>query len=461
MKQIYKQTKIVGQILENQAIDETQKYRKFHYLTECPVDGGILLLNTITYELLFISDQEVRALNDIEKKIIENNDATLRFLVEHYFLVPEDFHDKEFALQVINTRLQIQNIYTAPPLSHFVILPTTGCNARCFYCFEQGAKISSMTEQTAHDVAKFIKRKAADKIKLQWFGGEPLVNAKAIDIICRDLAAENVDYHSAMVSNGYLLDEDMIKKAVDLWHLRKIQITLDGTEEIYNKIKDYVYKNEISPFQKVVGNIENALKAGIRTNIRLNMDEHNADDLFKLCQFLVKRFGTYDICRIYVVRLFDDTCSKIKNREVSDRHKLIESSMKLQDFINENMPASLVKELPKSFDNPNSCMACSDSSVMIVPDGHLGKCEHFVDSNFHGSIYSDEIDLKKIYAYKERRMVSLNCEDCEFRSLCMPLKCCSGIPYHCDEMDKKEITNRLHTKLKTIYNNYTEINQNG
>lgn len=452
MKRIYEQTSIIKNILNKQKIDANKKYRKIFYIAECPVDGGALLINTITYEFLFLDNHELELLNNPDL-----NNPTVRYLIEQYYLVPEDFDDKKFGIPLIDSRVNIQNIYTNPRYSFFVILTTTGCNARCFYCFEQGAKVSNMTEQTAHDVADFIERKGDKKVRIQWFGGEPLVNTKAIDIISRDLKEKNIILESTMVSNAYLLNEENIKKAVDLWNLKRIQITLDGTEEVYNKVKNYVYKDVDSPFITVLNNIENTLKAGIQVMIRLNMDEHNADDLFDLSKQLVERFKKYKNCYIYVVRLFEDTCSKIKNRDVKDRHKLIDRSIELHNYICENMSIPHIDELPKSFENPSSCMACSDRSVMIVPDGHLGKCEHFIDSDFFGSIYSDDIDLKKIQAYKERKTIGPQCDDCEFRSLCLHLKCCTGVPYHCDDIDKKAITSRLYSKMLNIYNKFLEL----
>ena len=125
------------------------------------------------------------------------------------------------------------------------------------------------------------------------------------------------------------------------------------------------------------------------------------------------------------------------------------------------MPTPYIEKLSKSFSNPNKCMASSDKAVMIVPDGHLGKCEHFVDSDFYGSIYSDDIDLNKIQRYKERVVVSPDCAECNLRSLCMPIKCCTGVPNHCDEMDKIAIETRLHSKLKNIYNKFLELEEEG
>jgi hypothetical protein len=61
MKRIYEPAEVVYGLLGKQEIDESKKYRKFFYLTECPVEGGSVFLNTITYELLFLS-------NDGQKK---------------------------------------------------------------------------------------------------------------------------------------------------------------------------------------------------------------------------------------------------------------------------------------------------------------------------------------------------------------------------------------------------------
>lgn len=55
-----------------------------------------------------------------------------------------------------------------------------------------------------------------------------------------------------MVSNGYLFNPTLICEAVDVWKLRKIQITLDGTESVYEKIKQFGDKQS---FQKVIENI--------------------------------------------------------------------------------------------------------------------------------------------------------------------------------------------------------------
>ena len=96
-----------------------------------------------------------------------------------------------------------------------------------------------MNEDTAEAVAKFIiKSYNGKKVSIQWFGGEPLCNISAIDKICTYLTEHKISYKSTMTTNGYLFDNEVVKKSVDVWNLQSVQITLDGLAETYNKVKN-------------------------------------------------------------------------------------------------------------------------------------------------------------------------------------------------------------------------------
>ena len=61
---------------------------------------------------------------------------------------------------------------------------------------------------------------------------------------------------------------------MDVWALRQVQITLDGTHDVYNSVKGYVLPKE-DPYLRVLNNVDNLLTEGISVSIRLNMDTHN------------------------------------------------------------------------------------------------------------------------------------------------------------------------------------------
>ena len=105
------------------------------------------------------------------------------------------------------------------------ILTTTGCNARCPYCYEKGLKTVQMSEKTQNDVCNFIKTSGYKDISIVWFGGEPLLNVQPIDSILSFCNLNGIHVESTMISNGYLVGK-YLDKIVNDWQIKKIQIKL-------------------------------------------------------------------------------------------------------------------------------------------------------------------------------------------------------------------------------------------
>lgn len=432
-----------------------KKYRPFFYLKSMETEDGLLLFNTMTFELVLLEETEVGFFTTF----CFNGNETVKSLIEKWFLVPEEYDDLELVRQVETLKLQINKIYTAPKFNTFTVLPTTDCNARCFYCFERDKQKRVMDDLTAEQAAEFIiKNKADGKINLRWFGGEPLYNSRAIDIICEKLSGENVDFQSSVTTNGYLFDFQMIERAQKLWRLSRVQITLDGTEEKYNRIKNYIHKEDISPFQRVMDNIATLLKSGIQVTVRLNMDDNNADDLYSLTDELLNRFGKYDNLRIYTCLLFEESCAHMKNMDMEKRCILNDKKSRLQEYINSK--SKLRIPISDSLENGHAghCMADCNYAVMILPDGNLGKCQGYIDNHFWGNIFTDKIDFKELNWYKEIKNLSADCDKCCFRPACVVPKCCINVPTHCDDFERKSIEGAFYMHMQSFYKHYKSKN---
>lgn len=444
----------VKNIMGRQTLKQDVQYRMLTYCKLLEIDDGALLYNLLTKEMLLLNDEEkegVQNFADCPKELSE-------YLISNWFFVPCDMDDRKLYNQV-KTVVEMTT-KKSKNISQFTVFTTMDCNARCFYCYELGRKRSSMSEQTAIDAAEYMKKHCGtDIVRLKWFGGEPLFNEKVIDIICDSLSKDNIEYFSIMTSNGYLFDEEMVKKAKNEWKLRQIQITLDGTEEIYNKSKAYIYK-EGSAFQRVLNNIESLLREQIKVQIRLNMDKHNSADLFELCEYLHSRFNKYKgyVC-VYAALLFE---SDGPRRTDEERHNLYMKFFELQDLIEEKGLAASQK-IKRQF-RLNYCMADGADSVTITPEGKLGKCEHFSDSELWGDIYSDECDEDMIASWKERRPDIEECKDCTFYPDCIRLKKCEEDFYGCtsdvrmlkERALKRAMVNTYKIFLKNKENNTNE-----
>lgn len=440
MKTIAKMNTDASMILGVQQFSAKKKYRllKFCYLLD--LKNQSLLFNNLTKELLLLTDKETEK---IKNRSVMPEDFT-KLLVNKWFLVPIDNDDISLC---DNLRDVVKLLRRKDIKDRFTVMTTTDCNARCFYCYEMGRKRVSMTSDTANAVAEYMMNSSKNnKISISWFGGEPLYNSKVIDIICNVLVKNNVEFNSTMATNGYLFTPEMVEKAVNLWNLKKVQISLDGTEKIYNKYKSYIHSDE-NPFLTVINNIKLLLLKNIRVSIRLNIGNHNIDDLYKLCEYLAEKFSSFSNFSVYGRLLFQE------EKKVTYTY-LSQALIDLHEYIrtkNINSKDSLNSDI-----STNRCMADDDRYVMIAPDGSLGKCEHFSESHFFGNINTPVYDVDEIERWKEKYPISTACNSCALYPTCLRLKNCPDIKEECDINERTIKEYYLKMKLLNMYQNATD-----
>lgn len=384
---------------------EDTKYRMMRYVLSADCADGKLLHNVITGQLVLLSAEESAVLD----RLPAGSCAAMTELIENNFLVPEGYDEKD---TVQKLRVMMKRLFAPKGINSYLILTTTNCNARCPYCFENGIRRMNMTAETVDRVVAYIaSHKSKQEVKLHWFGGEPLVGVERIDQICQGLKANGIAYESVMTSNGFLFTEEIVKRAVADWNLKRVQITLDGTEPVYNRVKGFVSAK--SAFGVVMENIGMLMKTGIRVILRLNLDASNGDDLRALIDDLNGFFPEKENLSIYVSVIQDA-------RPEEERHRLDLQALELNDSISR---LGLHEHEPKLLSlRTNSCMADSDEAVVIYPDGRLGKCENISDVDVFGQIGSDVVN-EKAEAFKEAFEYPY-CGDCPLYPSCILLKRC-------------------------------------
>lgn len=450
MNTIKEQNSIIFKLFGNSEYNPECKYRLFTYCYIIKFNDIYLLFNTMTRQLIELSAEEY---NNFQANVI---DDTYINLVKQHCLVPVNHDDYSMQKQLRET---VKLLSFKKGLTDFVILPTIDCNARCFYCFEYGVQKEKMSKQTAHDVAKYIIANSFNqKVKIKWFGGEPLYNIECIDIICDELSKNGQEFHSTMISNGYLMNDEVVSRALNNWNLKNIQITLDGTENVYNRCKNYIYGNNPSPFAVVLDNIEKAVRADIHVIIRLNLGEHNREDLINLVKQLSERFSDYkNKITVYSWLLYDNRGMNKKRRTDFERHSLNQNQFELQSLIEEfgfgfkGVLSDKVQTVSCHADNPNG--------AIILPNGDLGKCDHFYSGSneIWGSIYNDNINHEVINSWKELLPRIKLCETCPLVPQCLGVKKCPDAgEYDCDFYIQKRKFYKLNKQIVNTYKAYIE-----
>ena len=381
-------------------------YRLMHYCVQAPVEEGTLLFNLLTREVVLLSPEEFANLFQQD------------YLKEHWFLVPEDANEKDYVDLIRWVFTSKQN--KGNEITSYTIFTTTDCNARCFYCFELGRSRVPMSQETAVSVVEYIKDHCVGKaVKITWFGGEPLMNTNAIQTICKGLKEASIQFTSRMATNGYLFNEQILNSAVENWNLKWVQITLDGTENVYNRIKAYTNKGD-SPYQVVMCNIEKLLDASIDVYVRMNMDLNNSEDLLQLMDDLSRRFRGRKGIAVYAHHLFKDNMPMADMHTEDEWNKREAAMCRLEEKIRQ-CDFHAKRGISRSI-KTNHCMADHGKAITIMPDGSIGLCEQSSESDAIGHIDTEDFDDALVESWKERTPAIPECADCFYYPDCIKLR---------------------------------------
>ena len=418
-------------MLGKQSIRE-EKYRLLTYVLTAEEADKKIYYNLLTHEMIAINSSETDS-PDIK-----------RYFIENWYLVPQEHDDQQL---VDECRAVLTLMDSWPRKIHaFHVFTTLDCNARCFYCFEKRIPGSNMTMKTAVRVIEYMQEQAnGEPIKIIWFGGEPLFNYPIIDFISSGLEERGLKFESDMISNGLLFDRATIEKAKNRWNVKSVQITLDGTRQVYNRVKSYVTDDE-DPFERVLQNIKNLLRVEIKVRIRLNIGLHNYRDMRDLIDFLYDRFEDEDGISAYISPLM----------EVN--YYTNEMKMVLYDYLDE-LNDKLHPKFRKKRDTFSEkiankyCMATGREAVTILPDGQVGICEGITSGVLLGDIYNNKIDARIREDFGQRFYREEKCRPCPMYPDCYIVKGCPNeiVGEGCDTIKIQRQIRKIKEAMKNRY----------
>jgi uncharacterized protein len=167
------------------------------------------------------------------------------------------------------------------------ITTTMDCNLGCYYCYEDRTNDRLEMTDVAQIVSLAAKRLAdsqSGSLHVDWYGGEPMLNAEFIEACSLELQAlcaqQGAAYHASIISNGTAWPSD--PGAFVVRHkIRQAQISFDGLERNHNKRRRF-RKGRTSPGTssfRSAWDLVTALLDFVRVDVRYNMDGGNLGDV--------------------------------------------------------------------------------------------------------------------------------------------------------------------------------------
>ena len=281
-----------------QSVDRTNWKASKYNICKKFSDGTAIIYNTASDGILGLEPEECSRMLSEDGRILETfTDDELSTLALVGIVVPS-WEDEDAILGIVRDKA----IYETGDELKIAINPTLACNARCEYCFEAGSQYGDMSDETIMELADFIVRAVPDggRITYRWFGGEPLLACDKISRIIQEVnqrAGNCISYKSTVLTNGSLIDDNVIDLMTGIWHVSEVHLTLDGTREDHNRIKHYLTRG-LDGYQLVLDAAQKLLERDIAVVCRINVTTQNEESFEEVvCEF--DRMRKPGLLRVY------------------------------------------------------------------------------------------------------------------------------------------------------------------
>lgn len=421
-------------------------------------NGKTIAFNSITCALAEVDDEFLNVLDNIENIDVENLNSKTKELIKNMadgsYIIDDDTDE----LKLLKYR-NYNGKFSSREFS-LVIAPTLACNFACPYCYET-AKVGMMSKEVQDSLIEMIEENAKYKrdINITWYGGEPLLAKdiifslakRAIEICDR----ENVKYSSYIVTNGYLIDDEIVK-AMKEYKITGAQITVDGPPSIHNKRRK-LKKSDEETFDKIISNIKKLVDNEVgNINIRINVDKTNINHIEELLDILEQN-GIKDVTvNLGHVTAYTEACNGVVD-SCLNIEEYAENDAKYQKILFERgyKVAGRYPFYPSI--KANYCCADQVGAFVIDAEGYMYKCWNDV-----GNVNRAVGNVTKIKSEVDEKMQAMNteyilwspfdhedCKECSILPICM-----GGCPYKGLMSKKPECEKWIYSLEKTIIESY-------
>lgn len=256
------------------------------------------LFNCLNGALLTMTKDEYYKMNTITSsaepgKVPMQNAEYYKVLKNNGYLIDDNYDEYEIVMHKY-----CLEAYNKQKLKIYIV-PTLECNFSCTYCYQIANKkvggknvvCYNMSGDELMDIYMYLKKITLymEELTIVWYGGEPLLRIDDIVMfskhIKRDCDDNECNLNLGIITNGYLLNKDNVKKLYEAG-IKSIYITIDGDRDIHNS-RRYL-KDHQGTFDVILNNVIGAMPF-FNIRIRTNIDKDNLNSIDAMFDEFKKR----------------------------------------------------------------------------------------------------------------------------------------------------------------------------
>lgn len=424
------------------------KNNPYNILVPIEETKEFLLYNTLTGGLDVLTYEDGIQLSGIATlKDVNSNDFPSNFINDLYqkeYLLDSDFDVLNLLEKNVN-----DTQFKKAGVINLTIGTTITCNMGCSYCFEFIKPNHTLKDdKVKKGIVDYINQivtnsgKNIHTLSVTWYGGEPLINMKAIEdlsLSLRNLASTfNLKYESKVITNGIYLNKRNAEILVNCG-VQSAQITIDGAREVHD-VKRPLKQAKGENYFKIIRNIAEIENKELSYTIRLNIDKEVANSIPTLLDDLYE-YGIWPHKNSQIhfdpawLRSYDeiDLSKDEENKRMSiDEYFEFKQNFRLELIKRYNEWASkLNKNNAKlKWDLPMYQSTCatwaSPISLVVDPNGFVHKCWETIhdDSKAPTSVF-EPYDPNRFQKYSSFNRYNHNevCRNCSYLPICDKISC--------------------------------------
>lgn len=295
-----------------------------------------------------------------------------------------------------------------------IVLWTTGrCNLACKYCYADSTHLKEdMDFETA---AQTLDLFSEHIMKIQFAGGEPLLNYPLICQVVDYVKEKNYDASFQMQTNGTCITPEI---AAGLKRMKiALGVSLDGPPEV----------NEFTrgKTREVIAGIQCLADEGIKINLNSVVTSHSVRQLPKLVNFAyylgnVGGIGLDLLRDAGRARNNADIIKKATSEQLQNALKeMAEASQELYELTDKKIAIREIHEarqrLKMSGCSKDYCYASCGRSYVVLPNGDVYPCGSLIDDPAY---YMGNVKNQALTSIAIGRSEPEGCKSCDFYAVC-------------------------------------------
>lgn len=304
------------------------------------------------------------------------------------------------------------------PSKAMLVLWTTGrCNLQCKYCY--ASEIREKKDMSFDTARKAIDRLKGARLKIQFTGGEPLLNFPLIRQVCDYVRENDIQASFQLQTNGTLIDREM---ALELKRLGiGLGVSMDGAPDVNEKLRGKT--------DALLKGMNHLAQLGIKVNLNSVVTSQNADRLWELADVALY-FG--NVAGIGLDLLRNAGSAKVNSHEIQNAtpsqlrealYSLHERCVTVSALAGKRIHVRSIREAhfrlqsEKYTCTKNYCYAAVGCSYVVLPNGDVYPCGSLIgDPGYYmGNVLG--VDPVKAIALKHGEPA--DCGDCRYHSVCV------------------------------------------